>query len=122
MFDRRASPRYPCQWHATLVLTGARRCVTILDLSMEGALVRPAGPQDPHGLAVGARCAIRILAGDDRELLMVPATVAHAGNGLVGLALRATGCGAERMLRQLIEFNLGIGALARRDARTRQYA
>jgi len=117
MIERRSLPRYPCQWHATIVLTGTRHSVTVLDLSMEGATVSPAGAQDRQGLAVGARCAIRILSTDDRELVIVPATVAHTANGRIGLALTSAGGAGDRMLHQLIEFNLGVGALARRDDR-----
>jgi hypothetical protein len=116
MFDRRCSSRYPCQWQGTIVLTGTRRSVTVVDLSMAGALVRPTGYPDRGGLARGSRCAIRILSAEGLELLVLPATVAHSAGSRIGLAMARVEPAAQRMLHQLIEFNLGITAFARRDA------
>jgi len=122
MFDRRRSPRYPCQWQGTIVLTGTRGSVTVTDLCMDGALVKSSGPRGRTGLARGARCAIRILSGEGLELLVLPAQVAHADGGRIGLTLISIEPAAQRMLHQLIEFNLGITAFARRDADARPWA
>jgi hypothetical protein len=117
MVDRRLSSRFPCHGQATLLFAGTCRTATVLDLSMEGALVRPAAPRGRDGLTAGAPCTVRIFSAAGDALLTVPAKVAHSADGRIGLALSQVGGVAERMLHQLIEFNLGTRALARRDSR-----
>src|SRR5262249_52260010 len=116
MVERRSVPRFRFHRHAIVALPGSARSVTILELSMRGALVQPVATGDMQGFAPGARCTLRFLTVDGHAVLAMPATVARcAEDGRAGLEIRDMGSVGRRMLRQLIEHSLGSETILQHD-------
>ena len=99
--------------------TGARLLVgdrehpcEVRDLSLKGALIRPASDQLP---APGARCLLEVALDGEVAAIRMEADVAHAENGCIGLVCREIDLDSIIHLRRLLELNLGDAALLQRE-------
>jgi hypothetical protein len=115
MTDRRRLPRYPCHWQATVVFPAIYRNVTVLDLSLSGALIEPVATRNMEGFAPRATCTVRIRTANGEDVLDLCAIVARlSADGRVGLVLREGSLRAQRILHRLIEIDFGTAELPER--------
>src|SRR5262245_45303551 len=97
--DRRRLPRFAIDGEATVIFPRLHREVTVLELSLGGALVEPVAREDLEDFAPDAVCAVRILAADRRDTLAVGAVVSRrCADGCVALELRNASARALRVL------------------------
>jgi len=84
----------------------------VCDLSLKGALVKPAAGPNP---APGERCLLEIALDEAGTVIRMVGEVVHAGNGHVGLACREIDLDSITHLRRLLELNLGDPDLLHRE-------
>lgn len=114
--DKRRFSRITFAAPAQLVCPGGEWISEVIDLSLKGALLSsPAGWSG----APGDICALRIPldAGAETEICM-QATVAHTGNGRIGLKCHEIDIDSLTHLRRLVELNLANEDLLQRELGT----
>ena len=109
--EKRRFSRIPFKHTAHLTMAGSDHPCELDDLSLKGALLRPASD---HFLP-GAECTLTLMLDEGEQGVRMEAVVAHAAAGLVGLACQSIDLDSVSLLRRLIELNLGDPELLERD-------
>jgi hypothetical protein len=111
--DRRLHPRFPFHTKAVFLRLPRYFDVTLIDLSMNGALVElPAG----HGLGLGLQGTLRVLSPGGGCLVETEVVVAHVEDGQrAGLRIASLSPGAQAALRGIMHMNLGTDRLLKRE-------
>lgn len=111
--ERRRFSRISFEAPAALVLGGHRATVSVIDLSLQGALLRvPPGAALPD---IGSDCELQLALGDDASAIRMPARVAHHDGRDLGLVCSEIDLDSVTHLRRLIGLNLHDPALLDRD-------
>ena len=110
--NRRQFSRVTFHTEARLYVAGSEFPVTVLDISLKGALIRPDAP-------------VRVLAGNEATLLLrldemgtlirMAGPIAHSAHGDMGLYCREIDLDSITHLRRLVELNLGDTSLLERE-------
>lgn len=110
--DRRHFTRIHFQSAARLVLPGGEHDAEVVDLSLKGALLRPAA-----GLfvAVGSNGSLEIPLDDAGAAIRMEVTVVHREGNYIGLACREIDLDSISHLRRLVELNIGDAAVLERE-------
>jgi len=110
--ERRQFSRIFFQTEGRLYLQGHELPVEVADLSLKGALLRPAGggslPLKAHGL-------LKIQLGETGASIRMEVEVVHREGSLYGVACREIDLDSITHLRRLVELNLGDEAMAERE-------
>jgi hypothetical protein len=111
--ERRKHTRVAFQAPATLILSDRTLEVTVLDLSLKGALVRlPAGTT----MAGQKQCELRVQLDDEMLAgIAMETRIAHLGGGNAGLLCLSIDLDSVTHLRRIVELNLGDPALLDRE-------
>lgn len=110
--NRRQFSRIPFQTEAHLFLPTAEYPVDLVDVSLKGALIRPA---EPLFIGVGSQCTLKIRLDDMGTTIRMEATVVHHQGEYYGLACREIDLDSVTHLRRLVALNLGDEALLERE-------
>ncbi|MDR2613907.1 MAG: PilZ domain-containing protein [Candidatus Accumulibacter sp.] len=112
--ERRKHSRIAFHAPATLILPDRTFEVSVLDLSLKGALVRL--PADAV-LADRTHCKLRVRLGDETPAgkIAMEAHVAHREGRQAGLMCLSIDLDSATHLRRLVELNLGDSALLDRE-------
>ena len=110
--QRRHFSRIRFRSGARLSIGGIERDCEVCDLSLKGALLKPAAGPDP---VAGERCVLEIALDETGTAIRMTGEVAHAENGHVGLVCREIDLDSITHLRRLIELNLGDPDLLHRE-------
>ncbi len=111
--DRRRFARIGFDAPAWIERAGAvPQGVVLVDLSFQGALLKPAPGQAPH---LGEACVLVVSLGQDGDQVRMEAEVRHVDGELIGLASTSMDLDSVTHLRRLIALNLGDPALLERD-------
>ncbi len=113
--NRRQFSRIRFETEAKLFLPDGEHAVSVLDLSLKGALVRPL---EPAYIGVGRSCTLKIRLDDLDTLIRMDCAVVHHQGELYGLACTDIDLDSMTHLRRLVEVNLGDEALLEREIRT----
>jgi hypothetical protein len=84
----------------------------VCDLSLKGALLRPAVTPGP---VPGERCLLEIALDGSGTTIRMEGDVVHTENGCIGLACREIDLDSITHLRRLLELNLGTPELLQRE-------
>jgi hypothetical protein len=110
--ERRRYTRIAFDSPATLTTEMGPIEVTVLDLSLKGALI----DMPLRGaLAPGTLCLLKVVLAETRASIVMSAEVAHVENRHAGLLCRAIDLDSATHLRRLIEFNMGDPRLLERE-------
>ncbi len=110
--NRRQFARIAFHSPAELTTGDGHDDVTVLDLSLKGALVRlPAGAR----ARVGENCALRVRLGEPESSIRMQGTLVHIEGIYAGLACRNIDLDSVTHLRRVVELNLGDPALLERE-------
>lgn len=114
--ERRRFSRVPFQHEATLHFPGADRPVPVdvLDLSLNGALLRP-GHRNAPALPADQDCLLKIFLDAAGDAIRMEGRVHRHPDGCYGLACQALDLDSATHLRRLVLLNLGDERLAERD-------
>jgi len=110
--NRRQFSRIRFQTEASLFLPSGEIEVEVLDLSLKGALVRPA---QAVFTKIGSRCTLRVQLDDAGTMIRMECTVVHCQADLLGLSCREIDLDSITHLRRLVALNLGDEALLDRE-------
>jgi len=112
--ERRQFSRIFFQTEGLLALPGSEHPVDVADLSLKGALIRPAGGEP---LPMGAQGVLKIRLGEPGEGVMIRmlVTLVHHEGSLYGVACREIDLDSITHLRRLVELNLGDESLLERE-------
>ena len=110
--ERRHFARVSFDAPAELVTVDARLRVSVLDLSLKGALVQLVGPAS---LEPGTACLLSIPLDTEEQRIVMGAEIAHLDGARAGLICRSIDIESITHLRRLIEVNLGEAALLERE-------
>lgn len=110
--ERRHFTRVAFDADAMLTTTEERCAVTVLDLSLKGALLRL-----PHSVTLpsGAPCLLSVSLSQTDASIAMAGELAHVEGDLVGVQCRSIDLESITHLRRLIEVNLGDAQLLERD-------
>jgi hypothetical protein len=112
--NRRQYSRIAFHAAGTLICSGASIAVTILDLSLKGALVSlpPNTPMQPS-----AACSLQVQLNEieTNDLISMEGRIAHAEGGNVGVLCTSIDIDSVTHLRRLVELNLGEPELLERE-------
>lgn len=108
--ERRHFARVAFDAPAQLTTIDARHEVTVLDLSLKGALVKTAKP-----LQLGEPCLLCLRLDGAEQRIAMAAEIAHVDAERAGLLCRSIDLESITHLRRLIEVNLGEPALLERE-------
>lgn len=111
--ERRQFSRVQFQSAAKLFLPGGEEAVEIADLSLRGALVRPAS--EHLYIKVGSNCTLKLRLDDLGASIRMECTVVHSRNGLYGLSCREIDLDSITHLRRLVALNIGNEQLLDRE-------
>lgn len=110
--NRRQFARIAFHAPAELTTGQGQDDVTILDLSLKGALIRlPVGAK----ARVGENCSLRVRLGEPESSIRMQGTLAHIEGLYAGLTCRNIDLDSVTHLRRLVELNLGDPALLERE-------
>ncbi len=110
--NRRQFTRISFQSPGELFLADGTHPVAVLDLSLKGALIRPA---TPIFVQVGSNAVLHVgLNGNDADIRMAVTVVHHQGT-CYGLACREIDLDSVTHLRRLVELNSGDEATLERE-------
>lgn len=110
--ERRQFARVSFDAPAELITVDTRLHVSVLDLSLKGALLKlPAAAS----VAMGEPCLLCIRLDGAEQRIMMGAEVAHLDGERAGLILRSIDIESVTHLRRLIEVNLGEAYLLERE-------
>ncbi len=110
--DQRHFARIQFHHGAQLVLDGRRTGCEVLDLSLKGALLRPA---QALAVATGAVCTLELVLDDGDSVVRMEGSVAHAEADRLGLVWSSIDIDSITHLRRLLELNLGDASLLERE-------
>ena len=110
--ERRHHLRIAFRSPAQLSVTGSAIAVSVLDISLKGALVRL--PADA-ALYTGVTGQLRVPLDDTSGLISMDVRVTHLDNGSAGLACLLIDLDSVTHLRRLVELNLGDATLLERE-------
>lgn len=106
--ERRRHPRFPFHSSGILELAGTRYSGTLIDISLNGALLRPV---QPVGAEAAEPCCLELLNGNNRSWRVNAVRIAHRRGEMLGLEFLDLNGDAEHFLAMLIEMNLGLATL-----------
>jgi hypothetical protein len=109
--DPRPVPGFPYHADAVLICLPQLCEVTLIDISMHGALVWPKGNVE---IKVGDKVRLRVLTEKGNQAFEVQALVAHRTERIIGLEISAVDHHAMGTLRRLIGIDSGTPDLASR--------
>ena len=109
--DLRLCSRFPYRANAVLIHLPRLYEVTLIDISVHGALVGLKGNAE---IRVGDHTRLRVLTEKGNQAFEVEALVAHRSELGIGVEINSIDCHAKNALHRLIEFNLGTQDLASR--------
>jgi len=109
--EKRRFSRVAFNHTARVTTAGHDHPCELVDLSLKGALLRPASGR----FLPGAECVLTLTLDDGEHCVRMEAVVAHTAAGLVGLACRSIDLDSVSLLRRLVELNLGDPDLLERD-------
>lgn len=112
--NRRQFVRFPFRTGGRLQLPGCEIPVEVLDLSLKGALVAPAGD---FFIAVGSNGSLHFRLGPDDVVIRMEITVVHSAGSRYGLACREIDLDSVTHLRRLVELNIGDDSTLQRELR-----
>lgn len=101
--NRRRFSRILFQSEAVLGAPEGEIPVNVVDISLKGALVRPAAGAY---VDVGTRCSLRVALSETEATIRMEATVVHRQGEHLGLACREIDLDSMTHLRRLVELNL----------------
>ena len=110
--DKRHFARIQFHHGAQLVLDGRRTGCEVVDLSLKGALLRPA---QALAVATGAVCTLELVLDDGDSVVRMEGSVAHAEADRLGLVWSSIDIDSITHLRRLLELNLGDASLLERE-------
>lgn len=112
--ERRHFARVAMDTPATLELADSRRDVTVLDISLKGAMVQlnPSDPSIPAHATGTGRLSIELAPGAE---ITMECRIAHETGGQIGLHCNYIDIDSVSHLRRLIELNLGDPELLNRE-------
>lgn len=110
--NRRQFSRILFKAKATLLLGEQRIPVSLIDISLRGALVKPGSPLQ---CSANAACTLEVLLDGSEMLICMQANIAHIEGGHVGLVCREIDLDSMIHLRRLVELNLGDESLLNRE-------
>lgn len=111
--NRRRFSRVSFKSGATLSLPDNGECaVEILDLSLNGALVKPAASVY---IEIGSQCTLRLPLDGNGLAISMGTTVVHHGADFYGLVCRDIDIDSITNLRRLVALNLGDEELSERE-------
>lgn len=105
--ERRRHPRFPFHSSGILELAGTRYSGTLIDISLNGALIRPA---QPVGADATESCCLELLNGNNQSWRINAVRIAQRRGEMLGLEFLDLNGDAEHFLAMLIEMNLGVVA------------
>lgn len=112
--NRRQFSRIRFETDARLFLPDGEHAVSVLDLSLKGALIRPS---EPIYIDLGRRGTLKIKLDDMGAVIRLDCSVVHHQGDLYGLACSDIDLDSMTHLRRLVEVNLGDEALLQREFR-----
>lgn len=114
--ERRRFSRVAFQHEATLHFPGADRplAVEVLDLSLNGALLRPAHSSVP-ALPADQSCLLKIFLDAAGDAIRMEGRLHLRADGCYGLACQALDLDSVTHLKRLVQLNLGDESLAERE-------
>jgi len=110
--NRRQFSRILFRSEAQLFSPTLQISVSVIDLSLKGALVQPI---DPVYIEVGTPCTLKIHLNEHETLIRMESTVVHHEGRRFGLACREIDLESLTHLRRLVELNLGDESLLHRE-------
>lgn len=110
--ERRQFARVSFDAPAELITVDARLRVSVLDLSLKGALLKLSGSDL---VAMGEPCLLCVRLDSADQRIVMGAEVAHLDGERAGLILRSIDIESVTHLRRLIEVNLGEAHLLERE-------
>lgn len=110
--NRRQFSRVHFESEARLYLPNGELAVEVLDLSLKGALIRPAADVF---VKVGSTCTLKIRLDELGTSIRMECTVVHSQAGLYGLICREIDLDSITHLRRLVALNLGDENLLERE-------
>lgn len=112
MTENRQYSRISFRAEAHISLPTGEFPVTLLDISLKGALVRL---EAPVYIALGSHCTLQVALDDIGDTIRMAVTVVHHQGGRYGLACREIDLDSVTHLRRLVALNLGDEALLERE-------
>ena len=102
------------QFHhgAHITIGGFSDACQVIDLSLKGALLRPAGSV---AVQAGADCLLELVLDDGVSRVRMAGQIAHSEAGRIGMVCRSIDLDSITHLRRLIELNLGDATLLERE-------
>ena len=110
--DRRHVPRFPFPSLATLWVSSVDHRVKILNLSLQGARIKPEYQID---LAAGQECWLHVYLGSHRAFVALDSRVVHLGESAIGIQFNDLSETTEKALHCLVEASPGTPQLLDRD-------
>ena len=110
--NRRQFSRVHFHSDAHLFLAGSDYPVELVDLSLKGALIRPAGG---FFATLGSKGTLKIRLDETGASISMEVTIVHHQGDLYGLACREIDLDSVTHLRRLVALNLGDEALLERE-------
>lgn len=110
--NRRQFSRIRFASEARLFLPSGEFPAEIVDLSLKGALIRPA---EGVYAQVGSKCTLKLRLDEEGTTIRMECTIVHHQGGLFGLLCREIDLDSITHLRRLVALNLGDEALLERE-------
>lgn len=110
--NRRQFSRILFNTRASLLLDQKRIPVSLIDISLRGALVQP---NTEWQYQAGTACTLEVLLDGSEMLIRMETNIAHIKDGHVGLVCREIDLDSMIHLRRLVELNLGDESILNRE-------
>lgn len=110
--NRRQFSRIRFSTDARLFLPSGEHAVEVIDLSLKGALIRPAAPLF---VKLGSKSTLKIRLDSSGSVIRMECAVVHSQGGLYGLACCEIDLDSITHLRRLVALNLGDETLLERE-------
>ena len=110
--NRRQFSRIQFQTDARLFAGGEEFDVSVLDLSLKGALVQA---KTSAYIAVGGHCTLKVRLDEMGTIIRMECTVVHREGGHYGLTCREIDLDSVTHLRRIVELNTGDESLLARE-------
>jgi c-di-GMP-binding flagellar brake protein YcgR len=110
--DRRRYPRFPFHSRAQLLLKDLELNGTLLDISLAGALF---ATDEGLDFPIRTGCQLAIYRHRRSSFSAIDGEIVHRANHLFGIRFLTVGDTAEDELRQMIDMNLALPHLLKRD-------
>ena len=110
--ERRHLPRFPFHSRGSLLIGALDRPVTIMDISLSGALLLIYPMPD---FRICNECKLTVFYSGGTPFLNIDGRVAHLHDHLIGIEFANVSNATEKSLRHLVDLNLGMHQLLDRD-------